>query len=272
MPGAAPADLSGSRSPGQSHQSMVPSSAPALHPGYSSSGDDRFRSSLAPHQLHADHDSQHYGSVHSPYNYPRPPGQSTPYSERAGGGPSAPSPSEYFPPQPYYASSTSPLPSPGIQHHAQLYFASPQAPQSTQSPVIPEYLPSAGVSAAVPIDRQALQRSLKSLEGLLVSLDEYRDLHAKLAKAEKKLGKNVRDLAGSMVGASGQDGDKGAGSKTRKEEHTPQAVGKSPACSTSPSPSFWARQALRSFRGAEAIPTSLARTCSLRSCYDVNLL
>lgn len=201
---------------------MVPSPAPALHPGYSSSGDDRFRSSLAPHQLHAEQDSQHYGSAHSPYSYPRPPGQSTPYSERAGGGPSASSPSGYFPPQPY-ASSTSPLPSPGIQPHPQPYIA--QAPQSTQALIPPAYLPSAGVSAAAPIDRQTLQRSLRSLEGLLVSLDEYRDLRAKLAKAEKKLGKNIKDLAGSMTGASGQEADKGAGFKARREEHTPQAVG-----------------------------------------------
>lgn len=45
------------------------------------------------------------------------------------------------------------------------------------------------------LERSELHRSLKSLEQLLVAFDEYRDLAARLAKCERKLGKACKELA-----------------------------------------------------------------------------
>jgi len=45
------------------------------------------------------------------------------------------------------------------------------------------------------IDRSELHKSLKNLESLLVSLDEYRDLSNKMAKVEKRIAKNAGELA-----------------------------------------------------------------------------
>ena len=58
-----------------------------------------------------------------------------------------------------------------------------------------------GSAAAAPqreaaaLERSELHRSLKSLEQLLVAFDEYRDLAARLAKCERKLGKACKELA-----------------------------------------------------------------------------
>jgi len=45
------------------------------------------------------------------------------------------------------------------------------------------------------IERNDLHKSVKALEGILVSLDEYRDLRTKLAKCEKKLSKGLNEMA-----------------------------------------------------------------------------
>lgn len=52
-----------------------------------------------------------------------------------------------------------------------------------------------------PIDRIALQKSLKSVEIVLVALDEYRELNVRLAKVEKRLGKSMKELASSVAPA-----------------------------------------------------------------------
>ncbi|PWY99578.1 hypothetical protein BCV70DRAFT_109800 [Testicularia cyperi] len=44
------------------------------------------------------------------------------------------------------------------------------------------------------VERPDLHKSLKALESLLVNLDEYRDVSARLAKVEKKLAKSAADL------------------------------------------------------------------------------
>lgn len=55
---------------------------------------------------------------------------------------------------------------------------------------------SAGPSVSAPqtLDRNELHKSLKALEGLLVSLDEYRDLSQRMAKVEKKIARGANDL------------------------------------------------------------------------------
>lgn len=45
------------------------------------------------------------------------------------------------------------------------------------------------------IERNDLHKSVKALEGILVTLDEYRDLRTKLAKCEKKLSKGLNEMA-----------------------------------------------------------------------------
>lgn len=50
-----------------------------------------------------------------------------------------------------------------------------------------------------PIDRLALQKSLKALETLLVAVDEYRELNVRLAKVEKRLAKSAKELGASLV-------------------------------------------------------------------------
>ncbi|KAJ1024096.1 hypothetical protein NDA16_002935 [Ustilago loliicola] len=49
------------------------------------------------------------------------------------------------------------------------------------------------------IERPDLHKSLKALESLLVNLDEYRDLSARLAKVEKKLAKSASELERTKV-------------------------------------------------------------------------
>ncbi len=49
------------------------------------------------------------------------------------------------------------------------------------------------------VERPELHKSLKALESLLVNLDEYRDLSARLAKVEKKLAKSASELERTKV-------------------------------------------------------------------------
>ena len=48
------------------------------------------------------------------------------------------------------------------------------------------------------VERATLHRSLAALSGLLVALDEVRDLAARLAKANKKVGKAQKELASTF--------------------------------------------------------------------------
>ncbi|SPO31531.1 uncharacterized protein UTRI_06462_B [Ustilago trichophora] len=107
-------------------------------------------------------------------------------------------------PQPY---------SPSAQHH---YFDLPTRAVSpiagaTPPPISPLAhplpTPSASTSALKPVssadvnlvERPDLHKSLKALESLLVNLDEYRDLSARLAKVEKKLAKSASELERTKV-------------------------------------------------------------------------
>ena len=49
--------------------------------------------------------------------------------------------------------------------------------------------------AGTNFDRNELHKSLKALENLLISLDEYRELAAKMAKVEKRVAKAANELA-----------------------------------------------------------------------------
>jgi hypothetical protein len=66
-----------------------------------------------------------------------------------------------------------------------------------------------------PIDRPTLQKNLKCLETLLVAVDEYRELNARLAKVEKRLGKAAKELCTSM-NTGGKDDTNGIGSGSTK--------------------------------------------------------
>ena len=103
-------------------------------------------------------------------------------------------------PQPY---------SPSAQQH---YFDLPTRAVSpglatSPRPVSPLPTPSASTSVLKPIssaevhlvERPDLHKSLKALESLLVNLDEYRDLSARLAKVEKKLAKSASELERTKV-------------------------------------------------------------------------
>ena len=61
--------------------------------------------------------------------------------------------------------------------------------------------PAPGLSASNVhlVERPELHKSLKALESLLVNLDEYRDLSARLAKVEKKLAKSTSELERTKV-------------------------------------------------------------------------
>ena len=132
------------------------------------------------------------------YGLPRPPNQSTPYSEQGGG--SYPGPNSYFPDTSiqYGSLKRSPMPSPRLPSNSQL----PTHTAGKHSSSLP------GPHQTQPIDRVALQKSLKSVETVLVALDEYRELNVRLAKVEKRLGKSMKELAGSIAPAG--PGDKHA--------------------------------------------------------------
>ena len=122
------------------------------------------------------------------YGLPRPPNQSTPYSEQAGSSYSGSG--SYFPdPSAQYGANRSPMPSPRVLSNGQL----PRPYNNKQA----SYLAMPGQTA--PIDRLALQKSLKGVETVLVALDEYRELNVRLAKVEKRLGKSMKELAGSIA-------------------------------------------------------------------------
>ncbi|KAN0064887.1 hypothetical protein ACQY0O_001944 [Thecaphora frezii] len=103
-------------------------------------------------------------------------------------------------------------PSPNLQNrtvaqppYADYFAASPvpsAGPMQTPRPITPVQATRAvspGPGAAAPddglaIERTDLHKTLKALEGLLVNLDEYRDLAARMAKVEKKLAKSASEL------------------------------------------------------------------------------
>lgn len=179
------------RAPGPSnhaHYTPEVSDGSFVHPGYSHGG-------LSPAIAHN--------------GFPRPPSQSTPYSEQPNG-PHIASGS-YFPElSAQYGHLRSPVPSPRLP---------PGSPYTGLSAANqPNYLSTA--SQQQPIDRLALQKSLKSVETVLVTLDEYRELNVRLAKVEKKLGKSMKELAGSI--SHGSQTDKTAD----PAGFAPQSIGK----------------------------------------------
>lgn len=70
------------------------------------------------------------------------------------------------------------------------------------------------------VDRPTLHRSLAALSGLLVCLDEVRDLAARIAKANKKAAKAQRDLASTF----GDKVENGARSDIVGQSHTQGAT------------------------------------------------
>lgn len=94
-----------------------------------------------------------------------------------------------------------PFPQPQQQQQSHLNLS----PSSNQvdfipTPIGPSINPDSNSSsqqlnAQYGIERTDLHKSLKSLESLLVSLDEYRDLSNKLSKVEKRIAKNASELA-----------------------------------------------------------------------------
>ncbi|TKY87597.1 hypothetical protein EX895_003611 [Sporisorium graminicola] len=82
------------------------------------------------------------------------------------------------------------------------------SPRSVSPLAMPSLSHSASSSALNPtssaadvqlVERSDLHKSLKALESLLVNLDEYRDLSARLAKVEKKLAKSTSELERTKV-------------------------------------------------------------------------
>ncbi|GAC76227.1 hypothetical protein PANT_20c00013 [Moesziomyces antarcticus T-34] len=65
-------------------------------------------------------------------------------------------------------------------------------------PVSPLAPPSSSADVHL-VERPDLHKSLKALETLLVNLDEYRDLSARLAKVQKRLAKSASDLERNKV-------------------------------------------------------------------------
>lgn len=72
-------------------------------------------------------------------------------------------------------------------------------------PLYGTYIPPA------PVDRPTLQKSLRALETLLVTLDEYRELSTRLSKVEKRLAKAGKELAVNMGDEKGANGSNGKG-------------------------------------------------------------
>ncbi|EPQ30481.1 uncharacterized protein PFL1_02007 [Pseudozyma flocculosa PF-1] len=92
---------------------------------------------------------------------------------------------------------TSPVPSAGpMQTPRPITPVLPSgAPSPGLGPTMPTWAQSATAGEALAIERADLHKTLKALEGLLVNLDEYRDLAARMAKAEKKLARSASELA-----------------------------------------------------------------------------
>ncbi|KAE8266660.1 hypothetical protein A4X09_0g5684 [Tilletia walkeri] len=84
----------------------------------------------------------------------------------------------------------SPLPSP--VRYAGGISPSQTADENYYTSTITPSAPSADVT---PLDRNDLHKVLRSLEGLLVGLDEYRDLAQKMAKIEKKIAKSASEIS-----------------------------------------------------------------------------
>ncbi len=141
--------------------------------------------------------------------------------------PASPSPNHLLPPttqsasvalpQPQYASrQVSPQSSHSMLHspaaraspqphspsaHQQYFDIPPRAVSpaaTTPHPVSPLAPPSSSADVHL-VERPDLHKSLKALETLLVNLDEYRDLSARLAKVQKRLAKSASDLERNKV-------------------------------------------------------------------------
>ncbi|KAK0544799.1 hypothetical protein OC846_005923 [Tilletia horrida] len=85
---------------------------------------------------------------------------------------------------------SSPLPSPG-RLSAQLTSYPAVGPDDSAS--VAGQMPASDANNN--LDRNDLHKVLRSLEGLLVGLDEYRDLALKMAKVEKKIAKSAAEIA-----------------------------------------------------------------------------
>ncbi|PWN34183.1 uncharacterized protein FA14DRAFT_70132 [Meira miltonrushii] len=89
-----------------------------------------------------------------------------------------------------------------VQHIAPQYTGQTVLSTGTMTTVQPGTVPilsdsnaSATNMQSHAIERNDLHKSVKALEGILISLDEYRDLRTKLAKCEKKLSKGLNEMA-----------------------------------------------------------------------------
>ncbi|KAL9933201.1 hypothetical protein V8E36_007919 [Tilletia maclaganii] len=88
---------------------------------------------------------------------------------------------------------SSPLPSPGRMAQAQLGALQTEDSFSAVG-AGPASAGTAGADTSA-LDRNDLHKVLRSLEGLLVGLDEYRELQLKMAKIEKKIAKSAADMS-----------------------------------------------------------------------------
>jgi hypothetical protein len=89
------------------------------------------------------------------------------------------------------------------------------ASDGARSPAPHQHQPMPPIDPNRLLGRGALQKSLLAVESLLQALDEYRNLSARLAKAQKRLARAARDLATGLpcspqerpdaTGASGQE-------------------------------------------------------------------
>ncbi|CAD6913268.1 unnamed protein product [Tilletia controversa] len=86
----------------------------------------------------------------------------------------------------------SPLPSP-------VRFMAGTSPAQTVDDSYTSFVPAPvsqpAASDVAPLDRNDLPKVLRSLEGLLVGLDEYRELAQKMAKIEKKIAKSASEIS-----------------------------------------------------------------------------
>ncbi|KAK9893856.1 hypothetical protein P389DRAFT_198597 [Cystobasidium minutum MCA 4210] len=146
--------------------------------------------------------------------YPRPSGMSTPYSSSA---PDLLSPELGYFGSLHPASSSSHTNrgglSPSLQSTTTSRNVSPaQSPRLESRPFPGASVLSESNYAArpppIPIDRPALQKSLRCLETLLVTMDEYRELSVRMSKVEKRLAKAGRELAGSINEEKGSSNGK----------------------------------------------------------------
>lgn len=193
------------------------SSSSTISPSHSSASslDRNIPTSSTASTYHHHYASHHSASLNTPSihdinTYPRPSGMSTPYSSSA---PDLSPGLGYFGVLPSSsASSNGGGLSPSLQSTSR-NVSPAQSPRlemrslpSTTAPDNPNY---ASSTPPVPIDRPTLQKSLRCLETLLVTMDEYRELSVRMAKVEKRLAKAGRELASSMTEEKGSSSSKG---------------------------------------------------------------